>query len=176
MIVSWKPSIGVIQYQLQYRFEKGTWYSFTVASSSYEIDNSQVGEYEFKVAAFSINLTPSNLTSDLTFTAVGKTTPPSDVTNLSFEGINANSARLTWDKATDVDVLHGGRVFIRHSSLTNGNGTWSNSTDLINSLAGNSTQAVVPLLTGEYIAKFADDTGNLSSGEASIVISAPSVD
>ena len=176
IIVSWKPSIGVIQYQLQYRFAQGTWYSFTVASSSFEIDNSQVGEYEFKVASFSINLTPSNLTNDITFNAVGKTTVPNDVTNLSFEGINANSARLTWDKATDVDVLHGGRVFIRHSSLTNGTGTWSNSTDLINSLAGNSTQAVVPLLTGEYIAKFADDTGNFSSGEASIVISAPSVD
>ena len=176
LTVSWKPSTGVIQYQLQYRFSKGTWYSFTVASSSFEIDNSQVGEYEFKVASFSINLTPSNLTSDLTFNAVGKTTPPNDVANLSFEGINANSGRLTWDKATDVDVLHGGRVFIRHSSLTNGTGTWSNSTDLINSLAGNSTQAVVPLLTGEYIAKFADDTGNLSSGEASIIISAPAVD
>ena len=176
IIVEWKPSVGVIQYQLQYRYEKGTWYTFTVASSSFEIDNSQIGEYEFKVASFNINLSPSNLTSDLTFNAVGKTEPPGNVANLSFEGINANSARLTWDKATDVDVLHGGRVHIRHSSLTNGTGTWSNSTDLINSLAGNSTQAVVPLLTGEYIAKFADDTGNLSVGETSILITAPSVD
>jgi predicted phage tail protein len=176
IIVSWKPSVGIIQYQLQYRFEKGTWYTFTVASSSFEIENSQIGEYEFKVAAFNINLSPSNLTSDLTFNAVGKTTLPSNVANLSFEGINTNSARLTWDKATDVDVLHGGRVHIRHSSLTNGTGTWSNSTDLINSLAGNSTQAVVPLMTGEYIAKFADDTGNFSDGETSIIITAPAVD
>jgi len=176
LTVSWKPSIGVVQYQFKYRYEKGPWFSQTVPNSSFEIMNSQVGTYDFKVAAFSFDLNPSTLTADLEYIASGKDEPPADVSNLSFEGINANSARLTWDKATDLDVIHGGRIFIRHSSLTNGSGSWSNSTDLISSLPGNSTQAVVPLLTGEYIVKFEDDTGHFSTGEASIIVSAPAVD
>ena len=43
--------------------------------------------------------------------------------------------RLRWNRSTDIDVTHGGRVYVRHSPLTNGNGTFSNSTDLIQALS-----------------------------------------
>ena len=176
IFITWEPVIGIIQYQLQYRYRQGTWYTHTVTTCSFEIENSQVGEYEFKVASFNINLLPSNLTKDISFPAQGKTTKPNNVENLSLEGITVNSARLTWTKSVDADVIHGGSVHIRHSSLTNGSGTWSNSVDLINALPGNSTQAIVPLMSGEYVAKFADDTGNFSAGETSIIVSAPVVE
>ena len=176
IFITWEPVIGVVQYQLQYRYQQATWYTHTVTTCSFEIENSQVGLYEIKVASFNINLSPSNLTKDISFAAQGKTTKPNNVENLSLEGITVNSARLTWDKSVDADVIHGGSVHIRHSSLTTGSGTWANSVDLINALPGNSTQAIVPLMSGEYIAKFADDTDNFSAGETSIIVTAPVVE
>jgi hypothetical protein len=51
--------------------------------------------------------------------------------NLTIEPISANSARLRWDQTVDLDVKTGGRIHIRHTNLTDGTGTWSNSVDLI---------------------------------------------
>ena len=59
------------------------------------------------------------------------------------EPITNKLVRLRWTKAVDPDVLHGGRVYVRHSNLTDGSGTFSSSVDLISALAGNSTDVVV---------------------------------
>ena len=83
--------------------------------------------------------------------------------------------RLRWDKSTDADVLHGGRVYVRHSNKTDGSGTFAGSVDLVNALAGNTSEAVVPALDGEYILKFQDDGGRFSSGETSVTIDIPDV-
>ena len=40
----------------------------------------------------------------LTFTAVGKTAPPSNITNLTYEPISDKEIRLRWDAVTDQDV------------------------------------------------------------------------
>jgi hypothetical protein len=104
---------------------------------------------------------------------VGKTTPPGDVQNLSMEPITNKLVRLRWTKAVDPDVLHGGRVYVRHSNLTDGSGTFQNSVDLVTALAGNTTDVVVPSLEGEYILKFQDDQGNFSTGEASVIQDLP---
>jgi hypothetical protein len=109
----------------------------------------------------------------LTFTAVGKTTPPGNVENLSIEPITNKLVRLRWSKAVDPDVLHGGRVYVRHSNLTDGTGTFQNSVDLVTALAGSTTDVVVPSLDGEYILKFQDDQGNFSVGETSVIQDLP---
>ena len=72
-----------------------------------------------------------------------------------------------------LDVTHGGLVYVRHSTKTDGTGTFSNATDLVKALAGNTTSADVPLLEGEYILKFQDDGGRFSAGEASVVVDLP---
>ena len=108
-----------------------------------------------------------------TFTLAGKTARPGDVQNLSIEPISANSARLRWDQTVDLDVRVNGRVQIKHSSLTDGTGTWPNSVDLIPSVAGNSTEAVVPLVEGEIFAKFEDDLGNKSVNATSVLVDFP---
>jgi len=81
--------------------------------------------------------------------------------------------RLRFDKSTDIDVLHGGNVVVRHSNLTNGNGTFTNSVDLIPALPGSVSETMLPAIDGEYILKFRDDGGRLSSGEASVVVVNP---
>ena len=89
------------------------------------------------------------------------------------EPITNKLVRLRWTKAVDPDVLHGGRVYVRHSNLTDGSGTFQNSVDLVTALAGNTTDVVVPSLDGEYILKFQDDQGNFSTGEASVIQDLP---
>ena len=173
LIVSWQPIVGVTQYQVNYRFNNGNFVSTTVSSPDFEIFNSDIGTYEFQVFSYNAALQTSATSADLTFNAIGKTALPSNVTGLSAEPINEKLVRLRWNLSTDLDVTHGGRVYVRHSPLTNGNGTFSNSTDLIQALAGNTTTAEVPYLEGEYILKFQDDGGRFCSGETSVILDLP---
>ncbi len=173
LILSWVSETGVSQYLVQYRFNNTNWVSEIVFRPDFEILNTEAGTYEFKVYSYNAALVLSSTSSDLTFAAVGKTTPPGNVQNLSMEPITNKLVRLRWTKAVDPDVLHGGRVYVRHSNLTDGTGTFQNSVDLVTALAGNTTDVIVPSLEGEYILKFQDDQGNFSVGESSIIMDLP---
>ncbi len=173
LIVSWQPIVGVTQYQVNYRFNNGNFVSTTVSSPDFEIFNTDIGTYEFQVFSYNAALQTSATSADLTFFAVGKTALPSNVTGLSAEPINEKLVRLRWNRSTDIDVTHGGRVYVRHSPLTDGNGTFTNSTDLIQALSGATTSAEVPYLEGEYILKFQDDGGRFCAGETSVIIELP---
>jgi hypothetical protein len=173
LIISWQPVTGVTQYQVNYRFNNGNYVSTTVSSPDFEIFNTSIGTYDIQVFSYNTALELSATSTDLSFNAVGKTAVPSNVSGLTAEPINEKLVRLRWNLATDLDVTHGGRVYVRHSPLTNGNGTFSNSTDLIQALAGNTTTAEVPYLEGEYILKFRDDGGRFSAGETSVIIDLP---
>ncbi len=173
LIVSWQPIVGVTQYQVNYRFNNGNFVSTTVSSPDFEIFNTDIGTYEFQVFSYNAALQTSATSADLTFFAVGKTALPSNVTGLSAEPINEKLVRLRWNLSTDLDVTHGGRVYVRHSPLTDGTATFTNSTDLIQALAGNTTTAEVPHLEGEYILKFQDDGGRFCAGETSVILELP---
>ena len=173
LIVSWQPIVGVTQYQVNYRFNNGNFVSTTVSSPDFEIFNTDIGTYEFQVFSYNAALQTSATSADLTFNAVGKTALPSNVTGLSAEPINEKLVRLRWNRSTDIDVTHGGRVYVRHSPLTDGNGTFTNSTDLIQALSGATTSAEVPYLEGEYILKFQDDGGRFCAGETSVILELP---
>ena len=173
LILSWVSVSGVTQYLVQYRFNNTNWVSEIVFRPDFEIVNTQAGTYEFKVYSYNAGLKISTTSSDLTFTAVGKTAPPADVQNLSMEPVTNKLIRLRWTESTDADVIHGGKVYVRHSNKTDGTGTFQNSIDLIEALAGNTTEAVVPSIEGEYILKFRDDNGNFSTGETSVILDLP---
>jgi len=173
LLLTWVPVTGVSQYLVQYRFNNTNWVSEIVFRPDFEILNTEAGTYEFKVYSYNAALVLSATSSDLTFNAIGKTAPPANVTNLSIEPITNKLVRLKWNKSTDPDVLHGGRVYVRHSNLTDGSGTFQNSVDLVTALAGNTTDAIVPSLEGEYILKFQDDQGNFSVGETSVIMDLP---
>ena len=173
LILSWQPIVGVTQYQVNYRFNNGNFVSQTVSSPDFEIFNSDVGTYEFQVFSYNTALQTSATSANLTFTAQGKTALPGNVTGLTAEPISEKLVRLRWNLSTDVDVIHGGRVYVRHSTKTDGSGTFTNSVDLIEALAGNTTTAEVPYLEGEYILKFRDDGDRFSPGETSVIIDLP---
>ena len=173
LFVSWASVTGVNQYQVQYRFNDSNWNYEVVIKPEFELSNTQAGTYEFKVFSYNSSLTLSATSSDNTFVAKGKTDPPEDVQDLTIEPVNSDSVRLRWKQSVSVDVLHGGLVYIRHSNKTDGSGTFQDSTDLIEAVPGNSTEAICPSLEGEYILKFRDDSNNFSQGETSIILDLP---
>ena len=173
LIISWQPITGVTQYQVNYRFNNGNYTSQTVSRPDYEIFNTEKGVYEIQVFAYNAALEISATSSDITFNAVGKTAVPANVQNLTAEPISDKLIRLRWDLSTDVDVTHGGRVYVRHSTDASGAATFSNSIDLIEALAGNTTEATVHRLEGEYLLRFADDSGILSASSTSIILDLP---
>jgi len=170
--VSWQPIRGVSEYLIQYRVDNGNWRTASALGPNYEIIDTSEGFYEIKVFSFNALKAPSD-PSTITFTAVGKTAVPGDVQGLTIEPISANSARLRWVETVDLDVKIGGKIHIRHSSLTDGTGTWSNSVDLIPAKSGSSTEAIVPLISGEICVKFEDDGGRQSTNETSVIVDFP---
>ena len=173
LILDWQTQSGASKYEVQYRFANGDFKKIETLSSDAEILNSDAGEYEIRVFSFNGLGQPSRQPATLTFTAVGKTAPPSDITNLTYEPISDKEIRLRWDAVPDQDVRAGGRIHVRHSPKTDGSGTFQDATDLVFALSGASTEKVVPLLEGEYILKTQDDGDRFSTGETSLVIDLP---
>ena len=173
LILDWQTQSGASKYEVQYRFANGDFKKIETLSSDAEIINSDAGEYEIRVFSFNGLGQPSRQPATLTFTAVGKTAPPSDITNLTYEPISDKEIRLRWDAVPDQDVRAGGRIHVRHSPKTDGSGTFQDATDLVFALSGASTEKVVPLLEGEYILKTQDDGDRFGTGETSLVIDLP---
>ena len=173
IILSWKSVTGVSQYLVQYRFNSTNWVSEIVFRPDFEILNTEHGTYEFRVFSYNSGLKLSTTSTDLTVNAEGKSKAPGNVQNLTMEPVTNKLVRLRWAEAIDPDVIHGGKVYVRHSNQTDGSGTFQNSIDLIEALSGNTTEAVCPSLEGEYILKFRDDQGIFSPGETSIILDLP---
>ena len=173
IIVTWKVAANVNEYQINYRLDDNNFTSFRVLSNDFEIFNSDAGTYEIQVFSYNTVGEITSTSTNINFEATGKTAPPSDLTGLSIEPVNDKDVRLRWDLHPDVDVIHGGQIYVRHNLKSDGTGTFQNSSNLIPALAGNSTFAVVPALEGEYILKARDDTGNFSTGETSVILDIP---
>ena len=175
IFLDWQNVSGASKYRVYYRYENGDFVQIDTTSSNLEILNTKEGFYEFKVFSYNALAQPSANPATLEFNAVGQTAIPADVQNLTLEPINEDQVRLRWTQTTDLDVKFGGQVYIRHSPRTDGSGTFSNSTDLIEAISGNSTEQIVAAKQGEYVLKFRDLGGRFSSGEASVILTVPSL-
>ena len=173
IIISWQPIVGVTEYQVNYRFGNDNFISEKVSRPDFEIVNSRKGTYTIQVFSYNVQNVLSATSTNITFEAVGKTAVPQDVTGLLVEPVSDQFIRLRFDKATDIDVTHGGNVVVRHSNKTDGTATFTNATDAIFALPGNVSETLVPAVDGEYILKFKDDGNRLSSGETSIIVTTP---
>ena len=90
---------------------------------------------------------------------------------MTIEPINEQFVRLRFTQATAIDVLHGGRVYIRHTNQTGGSATFQSAQDVIEAVAGNTTEVIAPALAGTYLLKFQDDGGRFSANAASVALS-----
>ena len=171
--LSWSHNrINVSDFLVEYKIDNDNFTELISSSPSVTLRALRAGTLTVQVLARNY-LRNQSTVAEATFTLVGKTAVPGDVQNLSIEAISANSARLRWDKTVDLDVKVNGLVHIKHSNLTDGTATWPNSVDLIPAVAGNSTEAIVPLVAGEIFAKFEDDLGNKSANATSVIMQFP---
>ena len=171
LIVSWQAVEGVSQYQVNYKLENGNFVSQVVFSSDFELLDTKKGTYTIQVFSYNSALALSANPTTTTFTAEGKTVPPENVSGLTIEPINEQFVRLRFNQATAIDVLHGGRVYIRHTNQTGGGATFQSAQDVIEAVAGNATEAIVTALPGTYLLKFQDDGGRFSLTAASVNLS-----
>jgi predicted phage tail protein len=171
--LSWQHDrLNVNEFTVKYKIDDDNFTEINTSNPSVTLRALRSGTLTAQIRAKNY-LGKQSSTASATFELVGKTAVPGDVQNLSIEAISANSARLRWDKTVDLDVKVNGLVHIKHSNLTDGTATWPNSVDLIPAVAGNSTEAIVPLVAGEIFAKFEDDLGNKSTNATSVIVQLP---
>lgn len=169
--ISWTQIPGVVSYAVKYKKDNFNYSAaLTTPINEIELHDITPGNYTFLV--YAVNpIGKQSLPGSLIQTIYGKTAPPADVQNFSMFP-NSNIALLSWTKATDLDVLVGGTVRIRHTPRTTG-ATWASSVDIIDFVPGSDTTAFAPLLAGTYLAKFVDSSGNESVTEALALTTTP---
>lgn len=173
IVVSWRSVSGVLNYRLRYRFGNDNWVTVdSRAAVDYEITNSQPGIYSIEVYSLSPANIPSRTAAQLTVNTYGKTALPANITGLNLVPIDSASAILSWDRATDLDVVLGGKILIRHNPLLVG-ATWEQSAEIVAATAGGQTQKQVPLLEGTYLVKAEDDGGRRSAAASTVVADLP---
>jgi hypothetical protein len=172
LLVSWQPVLGVSSYRVEWRKDSGNWNIQTVSRPDYEIIDTTEGQYEIKAYSVGGNLRSSAQPAQLTKQAFGKTAPPATPAGISIIPNSETTAILSWDRSTELDVLLGGKVIIRHSTLLTG-AVWQDSQDIVSAAAGSQTQKQVPLLEGTYLIKFEDDGGRRSVTAATAAVDLP---
>tara|TARA_R100001440_G_scaffold25447_6_gene41554 strand:+ start:7898 stop:11260 length:3363 start_codon:yes stop_codon:yes gene_type:complete len=171
LIIDWQPVLGVTQYLVNYKLENGNYISQVVFSSDFEILDTAKGNYTVQVFSYnSVGQLSSNFT-ETSIIALGKTAIPEDVSGLTIEPINEQFVRLRFTQAVATDVLHGGRVYVRHTNQTGGSASFQSAQDVIEAVAGNATDVIAPALAGTYLLKFQDDGGRFSANPASVALS-----
>ena len=79
---------------------------------------------------------------------------------------------LRWGATASGQKLESFIAVIKHSSKTDGSGSWPNSTKL-RSVEARTTSAVLPLMNGEYLIKFENEQRQRSTNAISAVINVP---
>tara|TARA_R110000772_G_scaffold60108_7_gene135710 strand:- start:5470 stop:9039 length:3570 start_codon:yes stop_codon:yes gene_type:complete len=171
MSVSWTGDQGS-RYEIEYRPVNGNWIKVLSDTTSIDIEPVVAGTQQIRITAINSVGIRSKVAS-VSKIIYGLTTPPVNVSNLQLQAING-SAFLTWDEATDLDVIVGGKIQIKHTTDIV-SPSWSSSTDISGTIAGTTIAATLPLIEGVYLAKFIDSTGNQSVSETAVITNAPSV-
>ena len=104
IILSWPAVSNVAEYQVKWRKDSGNWRSVIAASADYEILNVTPGNFEIEVYSLNVAAKPSTTAAKISFTALGKTAPPSDVTTFTASLDPTAGVTLDWLPVTDLDL------------------------------------------------------------------------
>ena len=159
--LSWTSSTDNVY--IRWRYESGNWESRTAeGTKGFDILDTVSGNYTIEVYSLSASGLRSASPASLNpFSAVGKTALPAQVSGITLLPIDESSAILSWTRASELDVILGGKTLIRHSTLTSG-AQWNTAQDIGIEATGSQTQKQVPILGGTYLLKFEDDGGRQS--------------
>ena len=165
--VSWDAVQSATSYLVAYKVGDGNFINVPeTQTNSVELRDVTDGVYTFSVVAVN-SLGKRSAAATKMQTILAQTAPPGDVQNFSLIPV-AGMAYLSWDKAADLDVLVGGTVRIRWTPKTTDQ-DWNDGVDILPAMSGNQRNAQAPLLSGTYMAKFVDSSGNPSQSATLIV-------
>jgi predicted phage tail protein len=170
----WFAPQGIKKFRVKYRYEDDNFTTVTVQGTTFDILDAKTGNYQIQVS--SINSGNSLLFSEpalANYTVAGLGAAPSDVQNVSAIATGEDMIILTWKQAPELDVQVGGRVIIRHDPRALASAEWNSSNDVVQAVAGSSTQKQVPLLPGTYFLKFEDFLGNRSTIATGVEVTLP---
>ena len=188
-VANWTRGTGgfTASFDVRHRIDKGTFTEFNTTSTSVAVDGINPGStFEVQVRAVGIGF-PVKKSTFAKVTAVAPALPDlgtdddgkpitqivPNVTNLSLSPINDRQASLQWTPPFN-EKLNNLVVLIRHSSKTDGTGTFTNAVKLAE-VQATANSVTVPLINGEYIVKLQDQTTKVRSAEAiSLVLNIPS--
>lgn len=162
--LSWSGT--ATRYAVQWRLADQNWNEVETVDQHLDLQPMTEGLHEFRV--WSINAlglrsaTPDEISGEI----FGKSLLPAAVSGFSVTKLGGMGL-AAWVLAADLDVRVGGRIVVRHSPLTSG-AAWENGV-IVEEFDGNAVSGMVPLMTGTYLAKAVDSTGNFSAAAASFV-------
>ena len=168
VIVSWYGTSP--RYVISYSTEGDNPRPIDVDEPSYTFNDLQPGTYTFSIQAVNALGRRSQVVS-VTEEVYGLSIPPSDVSGFTLAAI-AGAAHIAFNASADLDVRVGGSLRLRHSASST---SWNDAIDIGVSISGTSTSAVVPLLQGNYFAKWVDSTGNESTNAVMVTTNAPNL-
>jgi predicted phage tail protein len=158
----WFAPQGIKKFRVKYRYEDDNFTTVTVQGTTFDILDAKTGNYQIQVSSISSTGILFSEPALADYTVAGLGAAPSDVQNLSAIATGEDMVILTWKQAPELDVQVGGRVIIRHDPRALASAEWNSSNDVVQAVAGSSTQKQVPLLPGTYFLKFEDFLGNRS--------------
>jgi len=151
----------VRQYEIQSKPNGGDWTPRGQTSgTAFTVEDIAPGLHDFRVRAVN-SIGALSAWASTTASISGLSTPPAVLTGIALQAVSS-LAVLTWTQSTDLDVRVGGKIEVRHASLTSG-ATWANSVSMGSALSGTTTVAVLPLLAGTYLIRAIDSTGNMGT-------------
>lgn len=168
LALTWQQVRGINEYLVRWRGDFTNWSEARVYGPAYEIPDVFPGTYNVEVYSVSATKVLLSVPTTGTFYVTGVGAAPADVTGVSLVPINESTAILQWDLATDLDVLVGGEVLIRHDPRAATTAEWGTSNAIVQAASGNQTQKQVPLLAGTYFLAFRDQSGVRSATPTAI--------
>lgn len=158
-------------YDLQYKLAAASaWTSLPrIAAQSAELLDLAPGVYHFRVRAITGIGAASSWSATAVQEILGLSARPSALADLTLQKIGSQ-AFITFTQSTDLDVLRGGRVLVRHSEAASG-ATWEGSFSVGNERGypGDAVYVLVPLKPGTYLLKAEDSSGQQSETAATVV-------
>lgn len=144
-----------------------------IQGASYALDLREGTRLYIEATPVALAMTSSIAPSVLSHTVEGLGAIPADLTGFAVLASNGY-ALLSWDQHPALDVRSGGYIRIRHTPKTSG-ATWSDGVDIGPAVSGSATSATLPLLSGTYMARAVDGSGNMSANAVMSVTTMPSV-
>lgn len=166
----WFAPQGVKKFRVKWRHEDDNFTTVTIQGTTFDILDVKPGNYQIQVSSISSTGILFSEPALADYTVAGLGAAPSDVRDLSAIATSEDMLILTWRQASELDVQVGGRVIIRHDPRALASAEWNSSNDVVQAVAGSSTQKQVPLLPGTYFLKFEDFLGNRSTNATGIEV------